>query len=450
MYERVHYALQFILDLVPTAASNTLFPALVAEFPHITESKNETIAFMRNALRVVEYVPALRQKLLSVIIDRVIKVDIAIQGELESLTNDEANVMENDLLNISAAETSSSSSSSSSESDSGSSGSSGSSSSEEDEDPTPPTRTITKEQKPLHNSLHKLDHMLSLLFTFYTPLLTSPLTSTTTFTHLHSLFHTTILPTTRSRYTQFLIFHAAQQSPLFSDTFCVSLLEKTMDNTRPPRTRIAAAAYIGSYIARARRVTAKQVRVVVSILCRWIAEFISARESECTGPDITKWGVFYAVVQAVMYIFCFRHKELDSLHFRDEDEEEQDNDAVKPRWLDSHLPIVARAIHSRFNPLKCCDVIVVKTFAEVAEREEFVYAWSVVEENRRRGGAGGRLEGYFPFDPVVLRRTGAWVGGSYVEWKGVKEGEESGSDDEEGTEDEEGSGSESEDEEDSE
>ena len=48
---------------------------------------------------------------------------------------------------------------------------------------------------------------------------------------------------------------------------------------------------------------------------------------------------------------------------------------------------------------------------------------------------GGMLEGYFPFDPYKLPRSGKWLVDDYLEWKGLP-GDEVGDEDEgDGSED---------------
>jgi RNA polymerase I-specific transcription initiation factor RRN3 len=122
------------------------------------------------------------------------------------------------------------------------------------------------------------------------------------------------------------------------------MVERALDNTRPVGTRQAAAAYIASYVARAKLMPTKDVRAVVRILCRWLGEFVDVRSVDCNGPDVNKFRLFYAVVQAVMYIFCFRWREL-----REECEDEWG--VVEASWT-AGLDVMQKVITSRFNPLK--------------------------------------------------------------------------------------------------
>lgn len=91
IYDRAHEALEYLMELVPTAAHSTFFPALVAEFPNKSEKQLAHTTYLTNLLRVVEYAPSLRSKILAMVIERIIKIDIEIQADIEDLEEDEGN-----------------------------------------------------------------------------------------------------------------------------------------------------------------------------------------------------------------------------------------------------------------------------------------------------------------------------------------------------------------------
>ncbi|KAL0637184.1 DNA independent RNA polymerase I transcription factor [Maublancomyces gigas] len=427
--DRIHYALQFILDLVPTAAFSTLFPALVAEFPHKSEKKQAHKNYMRNLLRVVEYAPALRNKLLAMLTDRVIKVDVEIQVDLDELEEDEGEALEaeltgNMLENIKDNTVI--------EKDDDTDGGDGGEEYDEDSD--------SDAVQNIKETVDKLDAMLEILFDHYSKSFPGKYTedpsmdSINTFELLLRSFDTTVLPTYRSRYTQFLLFWASQRSPRFSDQFCVSILEKAFDNSRPQVTRQAAAAYIASFVARAKFMPQKDVRAVVRLICRWLGAFVDERSLECRGPDVSRWGGFYSVCQAVMYIFCFRWRDL-------KEEEEDEFGIVEGRWT-SGLEVLAKVITSRFNPLKVCSPAVVENFAKIASHLQFLFCFTILDQNKRTGLVGdGELESYFPFDPYGLKKSKKWIEDCYIEWQPVEglDDDEDSSDDVDNDSDEPGS-----------
>ncbi|KAF9427511.1 hypothetical protein BGZ94_004778, partial [Podila epigama] len=71
---RVHQALKYILSLIPTGPTS-LFPLLVAEFPHKRESIRAHVVFVKNILTILDYAPVLREQILAIVIDRIIKID---------------------------------------------------------------------------------------------------------------------------------------------------------------------------------------------------------------------------------------------------------------------------------------------------------------------------------------------------------------------------------------
>ncbi|RUS27043.1 RNA polymerase I-specific transcription initiation factor RRN3-domain-containing protein, partial [Jimgerdemannia flammicorona] len=128
---------------------------------------------------------------------------------------------------------------------------------------------------------------------------------------LLDIFDRTILQTFKSRYTQFLLFYyCAIDAPTFPDAFLGHLVAKLIDQAHPAVTRIASAAYISSFVSRARYLNTECIRTVVQYLGGWCHEYMDKYEGNVVTPDQTKYGVFYAVVQAMMYVFCFRWKVL--------------------------------------------------------------------------------------------------------------------------------------------
>ena len=335
IYNRAHEALQYIMELVPTATHSTLLPALVAEFPNKAENQNAHVTYLTNLLQVVQYAPSLRSKILAMVMEKVIKIDIEIQADIEDLTEDEGGSLQNELNRDAELDD---------ESDV--------SSDTEDDDEI----ELTSVQR-IKETVDKLDAMLEVLFEFFSqyfprePQSQSGLQVTVQtqgiFEHLLESFDKTILPTYQSRYTQFVVFWAVQKSPRFMDIYLGELIGYATDNNKSQVLRQAAAAYVASFVARARMMDKTSVRTVVSVLCNWLNAFLLRREAECLGPDVAKFGSFYSVFQAVMYIFCFRWRFLKV----DEDEGDDGPRKATLRWIPG-LQVVQRAILSRFNPLK--------------------------------------------------------------------------------------------------
>lgn len=65
-----------------------------------------------------------------------------------------------------------------------------------------------------------------------------------------------LLPTHRSKFTQFLLFHALARGPAsWTSRFVEALVQGIADSARPQVMRCACAAYLASFLARAAFVT---------------------------------------------------------------------------------------------------------------------------------------------------------------------------------------------------
>lgn len=202
------------------------------------------------------------------------------------------------------------------------------------------------------------------------PLPTSPRPSTPLFagqvdSHVQQLsrFHTllaiftrTILCTFKSRYTQFLLFWFASRDTAFADLFLGELVAHALlEPAEPEIARAAAASYVASFVSRATFIGPNEARGAVRVLCRFLEHDLDAYE---TGDgDTAPPAVFYAVVQAVFLIFCFRWRDLvegdDNDDLKGEREREQDTLAgpLKRVWM-AELGIVQRAVSCPLQPLK--------------------------------------------------------------------------------------------------
>lgn len=244
---------------------------------------------------------------------------------------------------------------------------------------------------------------------------------------LMGVFERTVLPTHRSRFTQYIYFYLCAQSPSYADIFMGHLVSRTFDSSVPTVLRVCAAAYLGSFIARAKYVGIQAVRACLQLLCAWAAEYVdqydatiaaaatanggnavgggggsaavsqrkladalerlkqqqqaansdgreaspprspppssrmdvtptppnspalvnpstnnstTAITASTTNIDTKKYASFYTITQAILYIFCFRWRELigttgksDHPCTYDDEEEEEDMDRA-PRHLE--------------------------------------------------------------------------------------------------------------------
>ncbi|KAG0361766.1 RNA polymerase I-specific transcription initiation factor RRN3-domain-containing protein [Gamsiella multidivaricata] len=473
-FERVHQALKYILSLIPTGPTS-LFPLLVAEFPHKRESISAHIIFVKNILRVSEYAPVLRAQILSVVIDRIIQVDVEIQVELEELEDSDTEVV-HDFDAGDEDEDGNGDDESVLDDYSGSDS--------DDSDAMEVTVLNIKEMT------QKLDGMLFLVFSHLKSYVEScrdlptsdgqpPVPIQQLFFVLLDIFTKTVLHTFKSRHTQFLHFYYISLSNYFSDIFLGTLGQQILDKSQPQVARVAAAAYMSSFVARAKYLDVRQVGMVVDMLGGFALETVERVDTGSNVlPDADRYAVFYAAVQALLYIFCFRWKVLvidgaskvqggkddfDSAGMivgcMDGTSEQNTEKSVTRQWH-TGLACLQRIVTSRLNPLKICSSNVVKQFARLSNDLNFMYIYPILEQNKKifiprnynantagngsnGGGANGNgqanggvlpheLETFFPFDPYRLRQSAPFMQGIYQEWE-----DDSGDDEDEDEDDDE-------------
>ncbi|KAG8914688.1 hypothetical protein FRC00_011471 [Tulasnella sp. 408] len=412
MYERQHILLQRLLSLIPTL-STTLEPLLIRNFPHKRQDKAEQIAYIQNVLKLSEYCQELRDRILGLVVDRAIQIDVEIQVELEDLDEgllESATIQEGDASGESSEEDDNLSINS------------------DDEDYRKEEKTSLKK---VTEMLAKLDAILKLLFEdlnvagalshhpqprssssdsesgLSTPTSTkstpdsSPeeetleslqATRRSQFLTLLTIFDRTIIPTFKSRYTQFLLFWHSSLDPEYTDLFLGLLVSRALfEPDQPAVTRSAAASYIASLVSRGLFVDRDSARRTVGLLCQYLEgqldhadDLLSeAQQNRELGPDglkisASQFSVFYAVAQAVFLVFCFRWRDFEITP----DENEESVNRAGRKWV-AELDVVQRMITSPLNPLKHCSQNVVKQFARIAQKTGFVYCNGVLENNKR-------------------------------------------------------------------
>lgn len=452
IYYRVHMALRYLMQLIP-AASGTLSPLLSIQFPFDTDSARASVAYTKNLMKLIEYAPELRSDILALIAEKLVKIDVQIQVDMEDFEDDVGDDLLENLSQPLAED--------------------GDVSDDEsvvtDDDEADDARRI----KTVREGIRKLDLMIDVMFDFYsTPFLGGDLADQeNTLDLLLSHFKTIILPTYRSRHLQFLLFHFSQTSPILVDRFMATCMQMIFSKYQPPIMRQSAAAYLASFVARGAHVSSDVVRDGFDMLANHLNHLRVEYELNCQGPDLRRYGQFYSTAQALLYIFCFRWRDLASTAFEDGGDGEVDVDNEDVTFPPSVKEVLHHAIYSRLNPLKVCSPAIVAEFARIAHHLRFMYLFSLLDSNKRLRMSSHRslaaladprfsqveretradddtsyqLDAYFPFDPYRLPRSRRWLEGDYVQWQGIpglddmacdddSSGSAMGDDDEEGDE----------------
>lgn len=437
LYSRAHTALESILNLTPSASA-ALSRVLADAYPYSKDPTKTHVEYASNILHITKYAPEMRHFILGLLIERIVKLDVEIQIDLEDLEEQADEVMQDIITKAAEKPTDEDDDDDDSES------------SDDDDDDidreNDPDVDLSDEQKhvmSLKESVEKLDALLDLLFAYYDKIFEKgpSYDSTDVFEHMMTQFKQNILPTYHSRYTQFIIFHFAQTDEQYVDRFVQVCWEIISDRTRPLILRLAASAYLGSFIARGAKVSIDVVRYSVQMLVAYLNEQRRKFELQANGPDLRRFGSFYATFQVLLYIFCFRWQ-----HLLDNDEAENPDTIMeivyhgdKSLWLAGLREGIQSAMTSILNPFKICAPVIVEQFVRVSHNFQFVAAQHIVQRNKTirvvratveasaqasaretalSGSLGDslQLDPYFPFDPYHLPKSKSWLKGDYVEW----------------------------------
>ena len=468
IHRRAHAALNYLLRLMPSASS-ILSTILTTHFPHSSDSKRAHVIYVHNLIKLIEYAPELQSDILALITERLVKIDVQVQVDLEDLAEDisEGVVQSIPNLQTNLSDFDDEDDQSDEESE------------DEDEDIDPDAQRA----KDITGSVEKLDAVLDILFSYYNPLFSASGAAVrdSTLNLLLDQFTMIILPTYRSRHTQFLLFHFAQTSPDLVDLFAGVCMGVAFDKGRPALVRQSATAYLASFVSRGNHVPSQVVRDVFDYIGRELHKLRAAYETTCRGPNLQRYSNYYSLVQALLYIFCFRWRDLEA--HADEPADDEDLPMVDEQthmWIPGVKETLTQNLFCKLNPLKVCSPAIVNEFAKIANHLNVIYVYHLLETNKRlrlsqfngsvsdRNGfeaperetaLSGRkdeswqqLDEYFPFDPYHLPRSKRWIEGDYRVWKGIpglgddgavseSEEEDEESEVEEGTgTDEEGSG----------
>ena len=127
-----------------------------------------------------------------------------------------------------------------------------------------------------------------------------------------SIFDKQIIRTHKSSTTQFILFYLASAYPSFNDRYLGYLITKALDTSSTHMLRCSAAAYLASFIARAQFLSASDVATALYLCSQWASTYKNnaSLNQSSMSTSMTQHAPFYAIVQAIMYIFVFRWRDL--------------------------------------------------------------------------------------------------------------------------------------------
>ncbi|KAK4181631.1 putative RNA polymerase I-specific transcription initiation factor rrn3 [Triangularia setosa] len=428
----LHIGIKYLLDLFP-AGSNMILNFIASKFPYTTESKAVHMSYIDHLLRLKTSRPDLERDIMELILARLVKLDVEMTLDLE---NDDDETTRAVMRSIEAADGKDDDDDDESDAESVLS---------DDDDLPEETRRVIM----IKSKLETLDAIMDLVFSIYDPIFEKPDSeeAVACFTDLLSDFKNVILPHLKSRHTQYLLFKFAMKSDQLMELFIGMLLSIAFHSNDAPVIKQAAAAYLASFTARGARVQSHTVQLIVGCLLNYIDYYRETHKS-CRGPDVRRYSLYYASFQGLLYIFCFRWRDL------------LDRDAIPDSvdWDDPAsflgqdlpwMPDLRKRMHaniaSKLNPLKCCSPVIVEEFAQLSHHLRFMYIYPQIEKNKSihlsqfftgsyaQGGAlrdtgfefdnekWTHLEACFPFDPFQLPIARRWLDleNNYVTWSPI-------------------------------
>ncbi|KAL2260863.1 hypothetical protein VTK26DRAFT_5026 [Humicola hyalothermophila] len=426
----LHIGLKYLLELFP-AGQHMILNLVSSKFPYTEDSKAMHMEYIDHLLRLKDARPELERDIMELILSRLVKLDVEMTLDLE---NDDDETTRAVLRQLEASDAKTEDEDDESDVDSVLS--------DDDDLPEQAKRVLVIKSK-----LETMDAILDLLFSIYTPIFEDPDSpeAVEAFQDLLSDFSNVILPHLKSRHTQYLLFKFAMKSNQLMEMFIGTLFNLAFESNRPPVVKQAAVAYLASFTARGARVQSEQVQLITKTFLDYIDHY-RATHANCRGPDVRRYSQYYAYFQGLLYIFCFRWRDL------------LDRDSVPPSldwddpasfigqdlpWMTGLRSRLQANIASKLNPLKCCSPIIVDEFARLSHHLRLIYIYPQIEKNKSvhlsqfftgsyaTGGAlrdtgleyddekWTHLEACFPFDPFQLPVARRWLDlqNNYVTWQ---------------------------------
>ncbi|XP_003393653.3 RNA polymerase I-specific transcription initiation factor RRN3 [Bombus terrestris] len=370
----IHNVLQKILKVVPMS-SKLLLQSLRARFPYIVHGTRTHEVYVYALIQILSYAPQLRSDILSLIINRLMVLDVNIP-RLEIENEDDEDLMDDTseydsiLGNVNNVE----------------------------------ENNITETDK-IHPTAHKLDMCMELILNYmYNCCFINGVLQVDCLRSLYfdilKIFETIILPTHASQYVQYIMFYICSFKTAVAEAFVDWLWRKTSDPNVPSIIRQSSVVYIASLLVAATFVTTGLVKVVQFKISKWIHDYINMQDHSNYIEDENKeHSVFYSVCEALFLIITKRHNDYP--------------DSKKYMLYLQELDL-AKIITCKLNPLKACHPEIAHSFAEITRIYQLAYCYTVIENNTRnqlplfdtKRGTTSTVEIFSPFNSYTLQRSG--------------------------------------------
>ncbi|XP_067941269.1 RNA polymerase I-specific transcription initiation factor RRN3-like [Watersipora subatra] len=379
----VHNVLISILKAVPTAVP-MLLEAIKQSCPYVLHKDSSYLEyFIQNILHTSTYCPTIRADALSLVIEKMIYLDVRASRErIEEAESDSEDEEDTELFHM-----------------------------ETDLD-----QSQTNKRRNRLDEADRMDTVMCIFFSYIDKVAKNTDGSLNweatrkLYLELLKHFEKIILPTYECCHTQYLLFYLVSLKQNLADGFMDYLWKKVKNPNEHQVYRKAAICYLASFIVRAKFVSIRSAADAVSLMCQWIHQYISTVHHNSMHNDVVHHGTFYSVVQAVMYILAFRQREF------------LDMDKAESFFLGLSLQTI---ITCKLNPLRIVLPVVARTFSSFVRKHQLAFCDAIMERNNRlivptanESGEGQHLESYFPFDPYLLIRSSGKISEIYRMFEG--------------------------------
>ncbi|KAJ3700966.1 hypothetical protein LUZ61_004671 [Rhynchospora tenuis] len=240
------------------------------------------------------------------------------------------------------------------------------------------------------------------------------------------IFEIAVLKLHESKFTQFVMFYACSLDPeIWGLQFAFDLADIFMSTSQDPISRMSAISYLASYLSRAKFISSSIVANIVIKIVNWCSDYCNVVQERIFNAiqkrqfNPIAHQIYYSACQAVMYILCFRMRELLYVPI----EGAMSKVPFKSFLFDLPLGYI---LFNALDPLKVCLPSIVQEFLRQAKAAHLFHASvSYINENAidselsRSFGGTERLDIFFPFDPYLLNESDRFIRPNFVYWSMV-------------------------------
>ncbi|XP_052158724.1 uncharacterized protein LOC127776408 [Oryza glaberrima] len=230
---------------------------------------------------------------------------------------------------------------------------------------------------------------------------------------LKTIFRASVLRVHKSKFAQFIMFYACSLDPeICGLEFALFLSDIFIKKEEDSISRMSAVSYVGSYLSRARFISADTVVGILKRLVDWCVDYCDLQNNIRITTKPINHQIFYASCQAVMYILCFRLRSI------------MDYPNLKAQLF--NMPFGYILTHP-LEPLKVCLPSIVDEFLRQAKAARLFNASvhsefedALESDLSKTFGGMNRLDMFFPFDPYLLKESDRYMRPNFEYWSMVK------------------------------